>query len=143
MKKLNLWDVCYAADMAIACALSYAIITALLAPLADDPKRLLGGMWAVVATVFVFRDTRVKAWTAGMDRLIATCVSFALCLLYLLIFPFTGLGMAALIGLGTLVMILFGRQDDIATTGITTAVVLVVAGIQPGERLAATDPAAL
>jgi hypothetical protein len=54
-----------------------------------------------------------------------------LCLLYLLIFPFSGLGMAAVIGLGTFVIMVLGRPDDIITTGITTAVVLVVARISP------------
>jgi uncharacterized membrane protein YgaE (UPF0421/DUF939 family) len=37
--------------------------------------------------------------------------------------------MAALIGIGAVVMTLVGRPDDIITTGITTAVVMVVAGI--------------
>ena len=131
MKKLTAWDVCYAAALARGCALSYVVNTALLAPFVDDPDRLLGGMWSVVATVFVFRETRVKAVTAGTDRLFATCVSFALCLVYLLIFPFTGLGMAAVIGLGAVVLMALGREEDIVTTGITSAVVLVVAGMSP------------
>jgi len=46
-------------------------------------------------------------------------------------FPIFGLGKAAVIGLGTLVIMLLGRPDDIITTGITTAVVLVVARISP------------
>jgi uncharacterized membrane protein YgaE (UPF0421/DUF939 family) len=88
-------------------------------------------MWAVVATVFVFRETRVRSLSAGIARLLATCVSFALCLLYLLLFPFTSVGMAVLIGIGTVAMALLGRRDDIVTTGITTAVVMVVAAISP------------
>ena len=88
-------------------------------------------MWAVAATVFVFRETRRDSFSAGMARLIATCVSFALCLIYLWFFPFTPLGMAALLGIGTLVMMLLNRRGDIVTTGITTAVVMVVAGISP------------
>jgi uncharacterized membrane protein len=39
--------------------------------------------------------------------------------------------MAFVIGFGTLAMTLLGRQDEIVTTGITTAVVLVVAGLSP------------
>jgi hypothetical protein len=69
--------------------------------------------------VFVFRDSRANSMSAGLERLIATCVSFALCLLYLLLFPFQPVGMAALIGLGTVVMMLLGRREDIMTTGIT------------------------
>jgi len=71
--------------------------------------------------------------------LIATCVSFALCQAYLVIFPFTPLGMAALLGLGALVMAALRRRADIATTAITTTVVMVVAAmtawLQPMLRL--------
>jgi uncharacterized membrane protein YgaE (UPF0421/DUF939 family) len=130
-QKLYSWDITYALAMALACLISYRISTYVLSWSVDEPSDLLGGMWAVVATVFVFRDTRVHSWSAGMARLSATLVSFALCLLYLSIFPFTPVGMAALIGIGTLVMMLLGRRDDIITTGITTAVVMVVAAMSP------------
>src|SRR6476661_83648 len=117
--KLTAWDVVCALNMAIACLVSYWIITHILSRSVDRPSDLLGGMWAVVATVFVFRETRVRSLSAGIARLLATCVSFALCLLYLLLFPFTPLGMAALIAIGTLVMALLGRREDIVTAGIT------------------------
>ena len=62
--------------------------------------------------------------------MIATSVSVVLCLLYLWFFPFTVAGMAALIGLGTLAMMLLGRRDGIVTTG-TTVVIMVVAALSP------------
>jgi uncharacterized membrane protein YccC len=132
-QKLSPRDMIYALEMAIACAISYWIITRCLAPLRNNSEDLLGGMWAVVATVFVFRDTRSNSMSAGLARFIATCVSFALCLLYLLVFPSRPIGMAALIGIGTLVMMLLGRREDIITTGITTAVVMVVAAMSPQD----------
>jgi hypothetical protein len=95
--RLSSWDVVYAVNTAIACLITYSIITYALSQFVDRPSDLLGGMWAVVATVFVFRGTRVGSLSAGTARLIATCVSFALCLLYLWVFPFTALGLAALI----------------------------------------------
>jgi uncharacterized membrane protein YgaE (UPF0421/DUF939 family) len=52
-------------------------------------------------------------------------------LLYLLLFPFTPVGMAVLIAIGTVVMALLGRRDDIVTVGITTVVVMVVAAMSP------------
>jgi uncharacterized membrane protein YccC len=130
-ERFSLWDVIYALDMAIACAISYWCITYALQSLTDRDSDLLGGMWAVAATVFVFRETRQDSFSAGVARLIATCVSFALCQIYLWFLPFTALGMAALLGMGTLVMMLLNRRGDIMTTGITTAVVMVVAGISP------------
>jgi uncharacterized membrane protein YccC len=131
--KLSSWDVVYALNMAIACLITYWIMTHILSRYVDDATDFLGGMWAVVATVFVFRETRLRSWSAGIARLIATCVSFALCLLYLLLFPFTAVGMAALIAIGTMVMALLGRRDDIVTVGITTAVVMVVAAMSPSD----------
>jgi uncharacterized membrane protein YccC len=125
------WDVIYALEMAAACAISYWVITYALQPLTDRDSDLLGGMWAVVATVFVFRESRGDSLSAGVHRLLATCISFVLCLLYLCVFPFTPLGMAALLGMGTLVMMSLDRREDIVTTGITTAVVMVVAGMSP------------
>lgn len=68
---------------------------------------------------------------AALSRMAATLLSFVLCLVYLLIFPFSPWGMAALIGIGVIILTLLGRSEDIITTGITTAVVMVVAGISP------------
>jgi uncharacterized membrane protein YccC len=132
-QKLSPGDIIYALEMAIACAISYWIITYGLAPFVDRASDFLGGMWAAVATVFVFRDTRAGSVSAGLSRLIATGVSFALCLLYLLLFPFQPVGMAAVIGVGTVVMMLLGRREDIVTTGITTTVVMVVAAMSPDD----------
>jgi uncharacterized membrane protein YccC len=88
-------------------------------------------MWATVATMFVFRPTRLEALSAGISRLSATGVSFALCLAYFLVLPFHPVGLAALLGLGTLIMMSLGRRDDIVTTGITTTVVMVVTAMGP------------
>jgi len=88
-------------------------------------------MWAVIATIFVFRHSSEESAHAALSRTSATLVSFVLCFIYLLIFPFRPLGMAALIGIGAIVLSLIGRSEDIITTGITTTVVMVVAGISP------------
>src|SRR5262249_2614570 len=131
--KLSAWDVAYSLNVGIACLITYWIITHLLHGYVDQDSKFLGGMWAVVAVIFVFRDTRARALSAGIARLIATCVSFALCLPYLLLFPFTPVGLAVLLAIGTLVMALLQRRDDMVTTGITTAVVMVVAAMSPNE----------
>jgi uncharacterized membrane protein YccC len=129
--RLSAWDVVYSLNMAVACLITYLIITYLLSPFVDQASDFLGGMWAVVAVVFVFKDTSAHALSAGIARLVATCASFALCLSYLLLFPFTSVGLATLLGIGTLVMALSGRRDDIVTAGITTTVVMVVAAMSP------------
>ena len=136
MKKLTLWDVIYVINMAVACAISYVLTTKLLGGLVDQANTLLGGMWAAVATVFVFRETREGSVSAGVSRLIATCVSFVLCFIYIALFPVNAGGIGFVIGLGTTIMMMLGRRDDIVTTGITTTVVLVVAALDPKHALA-------
>jgi len=119
--------------LAISCFISYAVITHILtrAYFVSRGDDLLGGMWAVAATIFVYRESYQQSVRAALSRMAATLLSFVLCLVYLLIFPFSPWGMAALIGIGVIILTLLGRSEDIITTGITTAVVMVVAGISP------------
>ena len=49
----------------------------------------------------------------------------------LFVLSFHPWALALLIGIGALVMTLIGRPEDVATTGITTTVVLIVAVISP------------
>jgi hypothetical protein len=64
--RLSSWDVVYALNMAIACALSYWVMTRALISIINRDSDLLGGMWEAVATVFVFRATREDSWSAAM-----------------------------------------------------------------------------
>src|SRR5580698_2025890 len=78
------------AMLAISCVISYWLITHILAntySISRDDD-LLGGMWAVAATIFVYRYSHAESVHAALSRMAATSVSFALCLLYLLLFPF-------------------------------------------------------
>ena len=122
-------------SLAGSCAISYWLITYILghsiAVSRDDD--FLGGMWATIATLFVYRFSYEQSIGAALSRMTSTAVSFVLCLVYLLMFPFHLWGLAALIGIGTMTMSLIGRSDDIVTTGITTTVVMVVAAISPRQ----------
>ncbi|HEX6520473.1 MAG TPA: FUSC family protein [Streptosporangiaceae bacterium] len=119
--------------LALACLLTYWLTTGLLSSVhslsRDD--NLLGGMWAVLATIFVLRDSLSKSVTAAVSRISATSVSFVLCLIYLIFLPFRPWALAVLIGASALVVTLLGRPGDTVTAGITTAVLLVVAAISP------------
>jgi uncharacterized membrane protein YccC len=92
---------------------------------------LLGGMWAVIATIFVLRDSFGKSVAAAVSRMAATSVSFVLCLIYLAFLPFHAWALAVLVGTSALVVILLGRPGDAITAGITTAVIMVVVAVSP------------
>ena len=132
-RRITPWDAAFAAGLTVACLSSFEVITLLMTDLLSRTNDLLGGMWTAVATVFVFRQAGAGVWSDSLARFVATCVSILLCFLYLLVFPFTAIGMACLIGLNVLPLALMGRRDDIVTAGITTAVVMVVAGLGPGR----------
>jgi hypothetical protein len=90
--------------LALSCVISFWFITHILPSLSSASRgdELLGGMWAVVATIFVYRYSHAENVGAALSRMSATLVSFVLCFVYLLFFPFHVWGMAALIGIGTI-----------------------------------------
>lgn len=121
--------------LGLSCLLSYELVDHLLSRVyslsrSDD---VLGGMWAVIATAFVYRAGRQQTMSAALTRMAATTLAMVLCLAYLLVFPFHAWGLLLLIGLGTAVMIAVGRSDDVITTAVTVAVVLVVADLSPHD----------
>ena len=89
LSKLSAWDVAYAIDMAIACLITYWVMIFLLPRLVGWPSTSVGVLWAVISTVFVYKDTRTHSLSAGISRLTATFASFALCLIYLSLLPAT------------------------------------------------------
>jgi uncharacterized membrane protein YccC len=133
LKKPSAWDVGYSVAMALACLISYTVMTKLLNVAVEGHNDLVGAMWAAVATAFVFRDSRQHSLSAGVGRLIATSVSFALCLPYLWFIPANTAGMGILLAAGTLVMVVLGRREDIITTAVTTIVIMVVAVLSPAD----------
>src|SRR3954462_5613183 len=115
MKKITLSELAYAMMMAVACAASYLVTSRVIGPFIDRGDSLLGGMWAAVATAFVFRETRVGSLAAGVSRLVATFVSFALCSISIALLPVNAGGIVLLIGAGAIVMQSFRRPEDIIT----------------------------
>ena len=93
--------------------------------------QLLGGMWAVIATVFVLRSSYKQSISAALSRVMATIVSFALCLIYLAFLPFHPWALAVLVAASALAATLIGLPGDAVTAAITTTVVLVVAAVSP------------
>jgi uncharacterized membrane protein YgaE (UPF0421/DUF939 family) len=119
--------------LGVACLITYLLATDILSHvyfLSHDDE-ILGGMWAVIATVFVLRSSYEQSVTAALSRVMATLVSFALCLVYLAFLPFHPWALAVLVGASALAATLIGRPGDAVTAAITTTVVLVVAAVSP------------
>jgi uncharacterized membrane protein YccC len=124
-----------AAVLGLACLLTYWLVTHGLTRIhsASRADNMLGGLWAVIATVFVCRFSYRESTAAAVSRMAATLVSFVLCLIYLIFLPFHVWAMAVLIGLSVLATTLAGRPGDAITAAITTTVVMVLAGVSPHD----------
>jgi uncharacterized membrane protein YccC len=129
-----------AALLGLACLVAYWVETHLLARISlarissvSRPDELLGGMWAAIAAIFVFRDSYQRSVTAAASRISATLASFVLCLIYLAFLPFHIWGLALLTGASALVVTLAGRPDDAITAAITTTVIMVVVAVSPAH----------
>jgi uncharacterized membrane protein YccC len=125
--------VAHSTALAVTSLVTYTLTTEVLGRVhfVSAGDTLLGGLWAVIAAAFVYRATYEETLAAAVQRLGATLVSFALCLVYLLIAPFHPWGLALLIGLGSLVLMLIGRPGYVIVATITTAVVMVAAALSP------------
>jgi len=126
------WAAASGAGLALAALVSYELTTRILTDaISSRDDQLLGGMWSVIATVFVYRESYKDSVSAALSRIAATSLSFILCLGYLLLFPFSSWGMTILIAIGAVILIMITRAGEVITTSITTTVVMVVAGISP------------
>jgi hypothetical protein len=126
------WAAASSAGLAFAALVSYELATRILtSAISTRDDQLLGGMWSVVATVFVCRESYKDSVSSALSRIAATSLSFILSLGYLLLFPFSSWGMTILIAIGAVILLIIGRPGEVITTSITTTVVMVVAGISP------------
>jgi len=104
------WAVASGAGLTAAALASYELTTRILTTaVSSRDDQMLGGMWSVVATMFVCRQSYNESLGAALSRTAATSLSFILCLGYLLLFPFSCWGMAILIGIGGVILIMIDR----------------------------------
>ena len=123
------------AALALACLAAFWLASSALTHLYAVPPadHALGGMWAVISTIFVFRESYTGSRGAAVSRIAATSVSFVLCLVYLIFLPFHIWALALLIGLSALGPALAGRPGDSITAAISTTVVMVLADVSPHD----------
>jgi uncharacterized membrane protein YccC len=91
----------------------------------------IGALWAAISTVFVYRHSYDESESAALSRVAGTTVSFLLCLVYLLLFPFHLWAIAVLIALGAFLLAIAGRSQDTMPASLATLVVLVISSIDP------------
>ena len=122
--------------LSILCAISYWLITYLLAramSVSRDDNLLGRQVGGGSDHLRVYRNSRDTSFRAAISCLLATSLCFVLCFTSLLVFPYRLVGMVALIGIGAGTKSRINRPDELTTTAITTAVVMVVAALNPSS----------
>jgi uncharacterized membrane protein YgcG len=112
--------------LGVACLITYVLVTIVRsrvysASRADD---FIGGLWAVIGTIFVLRTTYQQSVAAGASRLASTLISFVLCLVYLIFLPSSALAVAGLIAFTALAVLLLGQSANVVTACVSTAVIV-------------------
>ena len=92
----------FALQLTLACSITWFISSVLIYGMVETSNEMLGSMWAVIATIFVLKESHTASLNAGLVRIAATLSSVAVCFVYFLFLPFHPLGMVLLIGAGYL-----------------------------------------
>jgi uncharacterized membrane protein YgaE (UPF0421/DUF939 family) len=124
-----------ASVLAAGCLGVYLLVTDVLCHIyfISTNEAILGAMWAVISTIFVNRTSYRESAAAGVSRVAATLISFAICFVYLLFLPFHPWALALLIGASVVIASAIRRPQDALTAAITTTVIMVVAEVSPQD----------
>lgn len=123
--------------LAVTSGAVFLLMTQVIGPLLSESGESaeIGAMWAVISTIFVFHMSFNDRLQGAKTRLAATAMSLVVCLVYLLLFPVTALGIGVVIGVSSLLAVVIRQPQDAALTAITSTVVLIVADLgQPDTR---------
>jgi uncharacterized membrane protein YccC len=105
-----------------------------LTSLLHQPASEIGGLWSVISGVIVFEDARKKVLRSAKLRVIGTFIGALVSGVYLYFFPFTVIGFAACVGVGTFICHLVRLPDHIKLTVVTISVIMIVSFITNNSR---------
>ena len=91
----------------------------------------IGGLWTVITGLVVLQSSRSETLSSASLRLLGSLIGAIISAAYLLILPFSAVGMAVCIGFAVLLCRLLSVPDHARLAGITVAVVLVVSSRSP------------
>lgn len=86
-------------------------------------------MWAVISAIIVIESSHSETFVSARNRILGTIVGALVSGIYLFLFPFSVIGFTVAIGIGVLICYLFRIPKAVKLTGITIAVVIIVATI--------------
>ena len=134
--RLRLWtrdNAVVAVRTAAVCLASYVAGTWFTA-LFHTRTSILGGVWSVVSAIVVLQATLEDTRGSALLRVLGTFIGATVAALYLVVFPFHPLGMAAAVGVTVLACQGLDVPDHARLAAVTVVIVLAVSVADPTIR---------
>lgn len=117
---------------ALVSAVSFSLAFAITGyvPEATD-TRMIGALWAMISAIVVMQDTRSATISTAWLRILGSLIGAVFSAFYLLVFPFSIVGMGILIGVVVLVCELLHLPGYLRLAGLTAGIVMVISVVNP------------
>ncbi len=92
---------------------------------------LVGGLWSMISAVVVLQATRRETIMSAWRRIFGTLIGAVISGIYLLVLPYSLVGMAVCIGATVLLGQATGSPDHARLAAITVAVIMVTSSVNP------------
>ena len=124
----------------LATALEFALVSSLSFSLAlfissvtpsYGDLQMVGAMWAMISGIIVTQDTRSQTITTAWFRVLGSLIGAVFSALYLIIFPFSIVGLGLLIGIVVFTCLLLRLPGHLRLAALTAGIVLIISAQNP------------
>ncbi len=91
----------------------------------------IGGLWSAISGIVVLQATRRDTWSSAGLRILGTAIGSIISAAYLIVLPFSPIGMAASVFATVLLCHAARMPDHARLAAITVAVIMVTASLNP------------
>ena len=121
-----------AIQFALVASLSFSLALLLSVVLPDSSDTaMIGALWAMISAIIVTQETRSATISMGGLRVMGSFIGAVFSAVYLILFPFSIVGMGVLIGIVVLTCVLIGMPGYLRLAALTAGIVLVISAQNP------------
>jgi uncharacterized membrane protein YgaE (UPF0421/DUF939 family) len=92
----------------------------------------LGGLWAAISGIVVLQATQKDTWSLAWIRVLGTAIGAVVSAVYLMMLPFSPVGMAAAIFITMLICHAVGIPSHARLAALTVVLIMVTSNMHPG-----------
>ena len=127
MNRIQIWD---ALQHALVCLVAFVIGSSVTA-FFNDTTAVTGGMWSAISGLLVLQTTTQATGQAGIQRILGSFIGAIVAVLYLVVLPFSPIGLAVTVAITYLVCQLLRIPQHGRIGAITATIIMVLAALNP------------